>query len=158
MFALPRGEVRLQSLPLARSLEEQPLELNKFVRGISYRDLVLGVVFLHEIKDNSVRLPGSSPSVKSKVITDSGLGQDSPDSEITRFVVNQGRNTTVRVVFNVVGSLLLALAEVEINALVGQAQFVQNKSNSPVFSPSSVNGHDFQDEHTDHPFTPVAWL
>lgn len=58
--------------------------------------------------------------------------QYTPQHEIAVSVVDNGGDTTIRVIFNELGGLLLVLGEVEIDRLIRQAQLLQNKSNLPV--------------------------
>lgn len=46
-------------------------------------------------------------------------------------VIDQGRNTAIRVVLGVVRALMFILFKVEVNTLIGQSQLDQDKNDFP---------------------------
>ena len=57
MSAFELEDIRRDRLPLARSLEEEPLKMLGLILERRERDLVLDVIPLHHIRDDCVRLP-----------------------------------------------------------------------------------------------------
>jgi len=60
-----------------------------------------------------------------------GHGEDIPSDEVVVMVVDDGGNATVGVDLQVIWSLLLALAEVEVDRFVCQPEFFENDGNFP---------------------------
>lgn len=56
----------------------------------------------------------------------------SPNDEIIIVVVNEGRNTTIRVVLRVFLCFLLLCREVEVDRFIAQAKLVHEKGSFPV--------------------------
>lgn len=61
-----------------------------------------------------------------------------PDNKVVILVVNQGRDTAVWIVLGVLSSLLLVLSKVEIDALIGETEFSQNKRDLPAIGTALV--------------------
>ena len=61
-----------------------------------------------------------------------------PENEIIVLVVNDGRNTTVGVVFGVLRALLLALTEVEVDGFVRKAKLLEDEGNLPIIAQSEL--------------------
>ena len=81
-----------------------------FLVLVCHREALLGVVLVDEIEEDRVRLP---------------------EHEVSVLVVDDRRDAPVRVVVDVRGLLLLLLAEVEINRLVGQSELFENDRDFP---------------------------
>ena len=99
--------------PLPGRLEEEPLEESELVVLVRHAELVLLVVLLDEVEEDRVGLP---------------------DNEVVVLVVHKRRDTPVRVQLRVLRRLLLALAEVEVNALVGEPELLKDERDFPVNS------------------------
>ena len=56
-----------------------------------------------------------------------------PEDEIVVLVVDDGRDTTVGVEFDVLGRLLFVLFEVKVYGVVGQAEFFENDGDLPAY-------------------------
>ena len=139
--------------PLAGGLEEEPLELVDLVLGLVEGELVRRVVLLDEVRDYRVRLPavamrvslrtgrryrtwswregriGSGMKPRDEVL---GRGQNSPDGEVAVLVVDEGRDAAVGVVLGMRLSLLLALAEVEVDRLVVESELLEHDHHLPM--------------------------
>ena len=57
MSAMVYGKREWADIPLTGRLEEEPLELLDLLLILVERNLALGVVFLDQVRDQSVRLP-----------------------------------------------------------------------------------------------------
>ena len=78
-----------------------------------------------------------------------------PENEIIVLVVNDGRNTTVGVVFGVLRALLLALTEVEVDGFVRKAKLLEDEGNFPIIAQSELYS-EVGVTKTCHPLGPPA--
>ena len=100
-----------KDVPLSGGLEEEPLEEVELLALVDDAELALLVVALGEVIDDRGGLP---------------------DHEVAIAVVDERRDAPVGVVLCVLRCLLLALAEVEIDGLVGEAELLEHERDFPV--------------------------
>jgi len=95
---------------LARGLEEEPLELLVLVILRAGTEFALRIILVGEIGKDGVRLP---------------------EYEVVVGVVDDCRDTTVRVEVNMWGRLLLLLAKVQVDRFIRQAELGQEVRDLP---------------------------
>lgn len=81
-----------------------------------------------------------------------------PENEVIVLVVNQGRNTTVRVIFSELWLLLITGLEIEVDRLVREAEFLEYKGNLPARVVSYLRHERKACDKTCHPLGPPAWV
>ena len=97
--------------PLSRRLEEEPLDERIPLLLVGDGQPLLRVVFVSEIEKDGIGLP---------------------HGEVAVLVVDQSGDTAVRVQLGMLGGLLLILAKIEIDGLVGKPKFLEEERDFPV--------------------------
>ena len=101
---------RSRYIPLPRRLEEEPLDERVPLLLVGNRQPLLRVVLFDKIEKNSIRLP---------------------DDEVSVLMIDEGGDATVRVELGVFGGLVLVLAEVEVDRLIGEPEFLEYSHDLP---------------------------
>ena len=104
MYELGSARRETRDAPLAGRLEEEPLDEVVALLLVRDGDALLGVVLVDEVQEDCIRLP---------------------EHEVSVLVVDDRRDASIRVVVDVRRLLLLVLAEVEIDRLVGQSELLE---------------------------------
>ena len=90
---------------------------------------MLGVVLLDEVRQDRAGLPGDG-SDEHGLRRRCGI-MDVPKHEVVVLVVDDRGDTSVRVVLRVLGGLVLTLAEVEVDGVVGQTELLEDGGDLP---------------------------
>ncbi len=127
---------------MAGRLEEQPLDERVLVLPIRDREPLLLVVPVDEVQQDRARLP---------------------DHEVAVVVVDERRDASVRIVLGVLGCLVLALVEDEVDTFVGEAELFEDKCDFPVRGSRRQRVHggyetSRQKSSTHQPLAPVTWV
>jgi len=112
--------------PLTRDLEREPLQLDVLVLT-GARQLMVLVVLVDQIHQDRQSLPG----LRSAIDRWDGHREDLPNDKVVVMMVDDGGDATVWVDLQVIWSLMLALAEVEVDSFVCQSQFLENDGGFP---------------------------
>ena len=116
--------------PLSGCLEEKPLQLMVLLVGIRDRDTVLGVVLVDEVLHDSAGLPDDT--VEQLERQRARKLWNLPDDEVVVGMVDERRDTPVRVVLCVLRALVLVFVGVEVYEFVFEAEFAQDEGDLPV--------------------------